>query len=71
MCKVDRCEGAVVHLRNGDGEVMTSKWSCAGGRPVTRVCLKRVARHAIASVVLLTRMSTCAPRRGGGVRRWQ
>ena len=65
------------HLRDGDAGVMTSKWSswCAGGRPArddvgrrmtscrrTRVCLKRKARHEIASVELLTRMSTCVPR---------
>ena len=47
---------------NGDhGEDMTSRRSCAGGREATRVCSKREARHEIASVVLLTRTSTCAP----------
>ena len=54
--------GRVGHLFNGDhGEDMTSRRSCAGGREATRVCLKREARHEIASVVLLTRTSTCAP----------
>ena len=73
---VGRKGGGVGHLRDGDAGVMTSNWSswCAGGRPArddagrrmtscrrTRVCLKREARHEIASVELLTRMSTCAP----------
>ena len=56
--------GAVGHLRDGDAGVMTSTWSScfAGERSVTRVCLNREARHTIASVELLTRMSTCARR---------
>ena len=56
--QVGRKGEGLVHLSNC-GEIMTSKWSCAAGRPVTRVCLKREARHEIASLVLLKRTSTC------------
>ena len=57
LCRMKR----TMMLRAGDCEAKTSKWSrCAGGGPVPRVkCLKREARHKVASLVLATEMSTC------------